>query len=120
VVDNRHVPLHRLPGDSASHGCVVGALVAPGLIASPMTVPLLPPGTEETPRVNQLGLSVAKRIKIGSLDPKIDMFNALNSSDYFTVRTQTFLPTSTADASSGRYLYPGSILQADSCGSRQS
>jgi hypothetical protein len=78
-----------------------------------MTVPLLPPGTEEMPRVNQLDLSVAKRITIGrvSLDPKIDMFNALNSSDYFTVRTQTFLPTSTAAASSGRYLYPGSILQ---------
>jgi hypothetical protein len=101
------------PGDSAAHGCVLGALVAPGLIASPLSVPLAAPGTEMMPRVRQVDVSIARRIRFGrlSIDPKVDVFNALNSSDYFTVRTQTFLPTPTADASGGRYLYPGSILQ---------
>ena len=49
-----------------------------------------------TPRVNQLDLSVSKRITVGRVkfDPKIDIFNALNSDDYFTVRTTTFTPTS--------------------------
>ena len=44
-------------------------------------------------------------------DPKIDIFNALNSSDYFTVRTTSFTPTAAAGVSSGTYMYPGSLLQ---------
>src|SRR5206468_6275183 len=83
------------------------------------TVPLDAPGTLLTPRVNQLDLSFSKRITIGSLklDPKIDIFNALNSDDYFSVRSQTYSPTTnpalqTAYAgSTGTYLQPASILQ---------
>jgi hypothetical protein len=100
------------PGNSASQGCVVGALVAPGLISS-ASVPLVPPGTEQMPRMNQIDFSIARRIKVGrlTLDPKLDLFNAFNSSAYFTTRTNSFTPTATAGVSAGTYLYPGSILQ---------
>jgi hypothetical protein len=101
------------PGNSASQGCAVGALVMPGMTQASLSVPLIAPGTEMTPRVTQLDLSVSKRIVVGRLriDPKVDVFNALNSSDYFSVRSTTFGPTATAGVSSGAYLQPASILQ---------
>jgi len=87
-------------------------------------VPLDPPGTLLTPRVNQLDLSFSKRITIGSLkiDPKIDIFNALNTDDYFTTRSNVFSPVAAGASpalftglqgtnSGGTYLDPGSILQ---------
>jgi hypothetical protein len=76
-------------------------------------VPLVAPGVEQMPRFNQVDFSIAKRITIGhlKLDPKLDIFNALNSSDYFTVRTSTFTSTGAAGVSGGTYLYPGSIIQ---------
>jgi hypothetical protein len=105
------------PGNSASQGCVVGALVAPGLLA-PLNVPLVPPDTQLTPRLNQIDLSIGKRIVAGGikLDPKLDIFNLFNSDDYFTVRSgagvpSAYTPTATAGVSSGTYLLPGSILQ---------
>ena len=109
------------PGNSASQGCVVGARVVPGrLTTGSFTVPLDAPGTLLTPRVNQLDLSFSKRITVGGIkfDPKIDIFNALNSDDYFTVRSTTFSPTTNpalttpvTQGSAGTYLQPGSILQ---------
>lgn len=101
------------PGNSASQGCVVGALVAPGLVSSSLSVPLVQPGKELTPRLNQVDLSLAKRVTFGRLriDPKIDVFNVFNSSDYYTVRTLTFTPTATPGVSAGLYNFPGSILQ---------
>jgi hypothetical protein len=101
------------PGNSASQGCVVGALVAPGLISSPVNVPLVSPGTEQLPRLNQVDFSIAKRVKLGrmTIDPKIDLFNAFNSSAYFTDRTEAFTASATPGASAGAYLWPGSILQ---------
>jgi hypothetical protein len=101
------------PGDAASKGCQIGALVAPGLVSSSLSVPLAAPGTEMTPRLNQVDLSIAKRITIGHFrfDPKIDIFNALNADDYFTVRTTSFAPTATPGVSGGAYMLPGSILQ---------
>ncbi len=101
------------PGSSASQGCVVGNLVAPGLITSSLSVPLVPPGIEQTPRMNQVDFSIAKRINAGHfrIDPKIDIFNLLNSDDYFTVRTTTYTPTAAAGVSGGTYLLPGSIIQ---------
>ena len=41
----------------------------------------------------------------------LDIFNALNSDDYFSVRTTTYSPTATAGISGGTYMQPGSILQ---------
>ena len=66
-----------------------------------------------TPRVNQLDVSISKRLKFGSvkIDPKLDIFNALNSDDYYDVRTQSFTPSTTAGVSSGTYLQPGRIIQ---------
>jgi hypothetical protein len=106
------------PGNSAAQGCVVGALIAPGALST-LTVPLAPPNTVLTPRLNQLDLSFAKRITAGRfrIDPKLDVFNALNSSDYFTARSTTYTLTATGaqptavDGSSGSYLLPGSIIQ---------
>jgi hypothetical protein len=100
------------PGNSASQGCVVGGLVAPGALST-LTVPIVPPGVEQTPRLNQIDFSIGRRFKIGTLrfDPKIDIFNAFNSSAYYSVRTTTFTPSSVANVSAGTYLYPGSILQ---------
>ena len=76
-------------------------------------------GTEQTPRLNQLDLSFAKRITVGrfKIDPKIDIFNALNTDAYFTVRSTTFSPiaagaTATGlNGSGGSYLLPSSIIQ---------
>ncbi|HZR23540.1 MAG TPA: TonB-dependent receptor [Vicinamibacterales bacterium] len=100
------------PGNSASQGCVVGALVAPGLISA-ASVPLIAPGTELMPRLNQVDFSIAKRIKVArlTLDPKIDLFNAFNSAAYFTTKTNSFTSTATPGVSAGAYLWPGSILQ---------
>jgi hypothetical protein len=101
------------PGNSASQGCVVGALVAPGLVSSPVNVALFPPDTEQLPRLNQVDFSIAKRVKVGRLtfDPKIDVFNAFNSAAYFTDKTEAFTATATPRVSAGAYLWPGSILQ---------
>jgi hypothetical protein len=110
------------PGNSASQGCVVGARVVPaGINSGTFTVPLDAPGTLLTPRVNQLDLSFSKRITVRGIkfDPKIDIFNALNSADYFTARSTAFTPVASAaqatglqgTGSGGTYLQPGSILQ---------
>src|SRR5204863_2151238 len=96
------------PGNSASTGCTVGALVIPGMNQASLNVPLIAPGTELTPRVNQVDFSFSKRIAFERLrfDPKVDLFNAFNSSDYFTVRSLTY-----STAQGATYKLPGSILQ---------
>jgi hypothetical protein len=108
------------PGDSSAHGCVVGARVIPGMFTGSLSVPLIAPQTENTPRITQLDLAVSKLVRLGHvrLEPKLDVFNILNSSDYFSVLTTTFTPTAVASASAPRpggvptaYLAPQSILQ---------
>ena len=93
-------------------GLTESATTGPGVTVT-VCVPLVAPGTEMTPRVFQLDLSVSKRITIGrfKFDPKLDVFNALNSDDYYSVRTTTYSPTATAGVSGGTYMQPGSILQ---------
>src|SRR5262249_36265030 len=105
------------PGNSAAQGCVVGGLVAPGALTT-LNVFLVPPDTQLTPRINQVDFSLAKRLTFGrmKLDPKIDIFNLLNSDDYFNVRSgagtpSAFTPTATPAVSSGTYLLPGNIIQ---------
>jgi hypothetical protein len=82
------------PGNSAAQGCVVGAAIAPSLVAATLSVPLDPQGTVLTPRTNQLDFGLAKRLKFGRVrvDPKIDLFNALNSSDFYSFQSTTFNP----------------------------
>src|SRR5262249_34425510 len=107
------------PGNSASQGCVVGARVIPGMTTASLAVPLVPPGTEMTPRVTQLDLSLSKRLTFGFLkvDPKIDVFNVLDSDDYFSVRSTVFSPVTNPalatgfNGSGGSYLLPQSVLQ---------
>jgi hypothetical protein len=108
------------PGNSGAQGCVVGARVIPGMFTGSLSVPLIAPQTENTPRINQLDLAVSKRVNVGRLrfEPKLDVFNVLNSSDYFSVLTTTFTPTAVAGVSTPRpggvpssYLAPQSILQ---------
>jgi hypothetical protein len=96
------------PGASAQNGCVVGAPVIPGMNMGSLNVPLVAPGTELTPRLKQVDLSFAKKISFERLQisPKVDIFNALNSSDYFTVQSLTY-----STAAGAAYKQPGSILQ---------
>jgi hypothetical protein len=73
-----------------------------------LNVPLIPTGTELTPRINQVDFSVGKRFNFERLriEPKIDLFNAFNSSDYYTVRSMVY-----STAAGATYKQPGSILQ---------
>jgi len=106
------------PGNSASQGCTVGALVVPGQITGSFAVPLDPPGTLMTPRVTQLDFSISKRLTFGSvkIDPKLDVFNALNSDDWYTVRSQVYTPVANPanavafNGSGGTYLLPANVL----------
>jgi hypothetical protein len=95
------------PGNSATAGCTVGALVIPGMNQASYNVPLIAPGTELTPRLNQVDFSVSKRINLERFrfEPRVDLFNALNSSDYYTVRSLVYSTAPTAT-----YKLPGSIL----------
>jgi hypothetical protein len=114
------------PGDSAAAGCVVGARINPTQVSTSISVPLDPSGTTLTPRTNQVDLGLAKRIALGRLrvDPKVDLFNAFNSSAYFTVRSTSFspivgpdgtlapaLPAPATGSAVTSFRAPGSVLQ---------
>ena len=55
---------------------------------------MIAPGTEFTPRINQVDFAASKTVKIQnwSFTPKLDVFNALNSDDYYSVTSTTFSP----------------------------
>jgi hypothetical protein len=96
------------PGNSASQGCVVGALVDPGMTVASLSVPLVPPMTEYGDRINQLDLSLGKTIKSGraTWQPKIDFFNLLNVSPVIDVRTSNNL----SNYGTASYMQPSSVL----------
>ena len=79
-------------GNSASRGCVVGALVDTGMNVASLSVPLVAPMTEYGDRINQLDVSITKTVKVGrlSIQPKIDFFNLLNVSPVFAIRSEHF------------------------------
>ena len=88
--------------------CTPGALVLPAMAASGLAtinVPLVAPETEFTPRINQVDFSVSKSFELGKfrVNPKLDLFNALNSDDYTSVATTQF--------GAATYLRPSVILQ---------
>jgi Carboxypeptidase regulatory-like domain len=85
--------------------CPAGQLVAPTLTSASVTVPLVAPGTEFLPRLNQLDLSFAKSIKLGDvrLQAQLDMFNTLNKNTELLYRSTNFATTA--------YLQPSSVLQ---------
>ena len=69
-----------------------------------LSVPLIAPNTEFGDRINQLDLNVTKTIKIGrsSIQPKFDLFNALNASPVYAVRLLNY--------GTAAYKQPSSIL----------
>lgn len=88
--------------------CTPGALVLPAMAASgraSIQVPLVAPETEYTPRINQVDFSVSKSFEFGKfrLNPKLDLFNALNSDDYTSVSSTQF--------GAATYLRPSVVLQ---------
>jgi carboxypeptidase family protein len=85
--------------------CTPGAAVFPTLTSASIQVPLIAPGTEFTPRVNQVDLGVSKTVTFGSrrITPKLDVFNAFNSDVHTAVASTQF------NASS--YLQPSVVLQ---------
>jgi hypothetical protein len=85
--------------------CPAGALVAPTLTSASVTVPLVAPGTEFLPRLNQLDLSFSKSFTVGGyrLQGQMDLFNTLNANYEQSYRSTQFGTTS--------YLQPSSVLQ---------
>ena len=104
------------PGNSAAAGCVVGALVNPGLNVASLSVPLVAPQTEFGDRIQQLDLNIVKTIKLGhmTLQPKLDLFNVLNVSPVYSVRSLNFGTTAYTQPSSiliGRVFQLGAVLR---------
>jgi len=68
--------------------CSVNQLVDPGMNVASLSVPLIAPNTEFGDRINQLDLNVSKTFKLRhfSIQPKIDLFNALNVSPVYAIR----------------------------------
>jgi hypothetical protein len=85
--------------------CTPGALVNPGMTVASMSVPLVPPATELSDRVNQLDLNVGKWFKVQNLQvqPRLDVFNTLNRSDMVAVRSLNFGTSS--------YFQPATVIQ---------
>jgi hypothetical protein len=85
--------------------CTPDALVIPTLTETSITIPLVAPGTEFLPRLNQLDLSLGKGFTIGlkRLHGQIDLFNVFNASTVLSFRSVNF------DTAS--YQQPSSVLQ---------
>jgi len=86
-------------------GCTPGATVIPGLTSASVSIPLIAPGTEYTPRYNQIDIGASKviRFRQSSIMPRIDLFNAFNSDAYTSVTTLQYGATA--------YMQPSVILQ---------
>jgi hypothetical protein len=85
--------------------CPAGALVIPNLTIGSLTVPLVAPGTEFLPRMNQLDLSLAKWFQLGRtrIQGQVDVFNAFNKNTDLSYRS--------TNATTAAYLLPSSVLQ---------
>jgi hypothetical protein len=85
--------------------CPAGQLVAPTLTSASVTVPIVAPGTEFLPRVNQLDLSFAKNFQVSGyrLQGQVDVFNVANQNYATAFRSTNFGTTA--------YQQPSSVLQ---------
>ena len=86
--------------------CTPGAVIVPSMTNSSLQVPLKAPGTEFTPRVNQIDFGVSKTFTFSGarrVTPKLDIFNAFNSDVYTAVASTQYNATS--------YLQPSVVLQ---------
>ena len=98
----------------AGRPCQAGAPVVPSLIASSLSVPLAPSGTERfLPRLNQLDLSLRKTFSVGGVqyDTRVDVFNALNVDTWLNERSQNYdTPTYGLPGNSDGFLAPPGII----------
>jgi hypothetical protein len=97
-------PTTRYPANCPAP-CPAGAFVIPTLTTASLTVPLVAPGTEFLPRLNQLDLSIGKWFEVRSVrvQGQVDIFNAFNASTELGYRS--------TNATTATYLVPSSILQ---------
>ena len=88
-----------------STACTIGAPVIPGQQATTLNLPLTAPATEYAPRVNQVDFSASKSFQVARfrIQPKLDIFNALNSDDYTAVSSMVY--------AAAAYKRPSVILQ---------
>ena len=86
-------------------GCTPGTVIIPGLTPASVNLGVVAPGTEFTPRINQVDFAFSKTIRVRtySFTPKLDLFNALNSDDYTSVASTQF--------NANTYLQPSVVLQ---------
>jgi hypothetical protein len=86
--------------------CTPGSLVIPTLTESSVTIPLVAPGTEFLPRLNQFDLSLSKAFNVGGtrIHGQLDLFNVFNASTVLSFRSVNF--------DTPAYLQPASVLQA--------
>ena len=84
--------------------CTAGQIVDPGMTVASLSVPLIAPNTEFGDRINQLDFNVSKTITVGRyrIQPKFDLFNALNASPVYAVRGLNY--------GTAAYMQPQSIL----------
>lgn len=85
--------------------CPAGELVIPTLTEANITVPLVAPGTEFLPRLNQFDLSVAKWFQVGfmRMQGQVDVFNVFNASTETAYRSTNY--------ATAAYVQPSSIIQ---------
>ena len=85
--------------------CPAGQLVAPTLTSASVTVPIVAPGTEFLPRINQLDLSFAKNFQVSGyrLQGQMDVFNVSNENYATAYRSVNYATTA--------YVQPSSVLQ---------
>jgi hypothetical protein len=71
-----------------------------------MAIPLIAPGAELSDRINQLDVTVGKWVTVGKMrvQPEASLFNALNRSAVYAVRSLNYLTSS--------YNQPSSLLSA--------
>ena len=86
-------------------GCTPGSVIIPGLTPASVNLGVVAPGTEFTPRINQVDFAFSKTVRVDhiSFTPKLDLFNALNSDDYTSVASTQF--------NAATYLQPSVVLQ---------
>jgi hypothetical protein len=85
--------------------CPAGQLVAPTLTSASVTIPIVAPGLEFLPRLNQLDLSFAKNFQVSGyrLQGQLDVFNVSNENYATAFRSVNFATTA--------YQQPSSVLQ---------
>ncbi len=79
--------------------------MAPTLTSASVTIPIVAPGTEFLPRINQLDLSFAKNFQVSGyrLQGQLDVFNVSNQNYATAFRSVNFATTA--------YQQPSSVLQ---------